>query len=49
MKHSLFFALQRLHSPRKWKAVIAKWRSKHPERVRESTRLRVARFRARRK
>ena len=44
-----YFAALRLHSPHQWKAGIAKWRSEHPERVRQMTRLRVQRFRARQK
>ena len=44
-----YFAALHLQSPSKWKAGIAKWRKEHPERVRQMTRLRVQRFRARQK
>mgnify|MGYP001568661862 CR=1 FL=1 len=42
-----YFASLRLHAPKAWKDGIIKWRKAHPDRVREATRLRVARFRAR--
>jgi hypothetical protein len=44
-----YFVALRLHSPKKWKAGITKWRRENPEKVREASRLRMRRFRARRK
>ena len=47
MNNLAYFQMQDNLFPRKAKARIAKWRKAHPDRVRKATRLRVARFRAR--
>lgn len=47
MERKAYFAVRRLHSPAKHKALNRKWDSEHRELVRKQTRLRVARFRAR--
>lgn len=49
MHKGLYFQMQDNLYPEAAKARKAKWRKANPERVREATRLRMRRFRARRK
>lgn len=47
MERKAYFAAMRLHSPAKFSAWIENYRQANREKIRKQTRLRVARFRAR--